>query len=538
MSRNSKLILSKNIKLDKQYKEVLNYTELQMLDLLNSEEHLVNRDDKFSFLRENTNVISTGFSYAECLQANYIAFTNPDYSNKWFFAFVDDVIYVSDKVTEIHFTIDVMSTWFNKVNVEQCFVIREHTMNDTAGSNLLPEDVELGEYVFNGVEDVSELYDLCPVISMNYDPTIETSESGLFHGNVYQGYGFYIVKGALATSYSIADQINAINSLMQYLAKKGKADSILSMFMAPKKLVDWQATGVEWTICTEDGVSFACRRARFSNESAFNIIDKSINKPTSLDSYVPVNKKLLTWPYSFLNVNNNSGNDITFRYEFFSNNSITFNIDGVICPSCNIKAIPNNYKNVNKNYSESVNGGKYPICSYNSDVYINWLTQEAINIPLNFITSGISTATSLIGKNPIGAGAGLVSIVSSIGSIYEHSLTPIQTQGNTNSGDINVSENKCTFTFEKMSISSQQAKIIDEYFTRFGYKTNLTKVPNINGRTYFNYVQIADSEVIGYGEVPNKYMDEINNIFRKGVTIWHDHSNIGDYTVNNSIVTP
>ena len=89
-----------------------------------------------------------------------------------------------------------------------------------------------------------------------------------------------------------------------------------------------------------------------------------------------------------------------------------------------------------------------------------------------------------------------------------------------------------------MCIKAEYAKIIDEYFTRFGYKTNLTKVPNINGRTYFNYVQIADSEVIGYGEVPNKYMDEINNIFRRGVTIWHDHSNIGDYTVNNSIVTP
>lgn len=535
MSRSSKLILSKNIKLDKEYKEVLNYSEQQMLELMTDNSHFINRNDTFSFLRPDVNVIATKFTYAECLQSNYIAFTNPDYANKWFFAFVDDVKYISDGNTEIYYTIDVMTTWFSKVTPKQCFVVREHTMDDTVGKNLLPEDLELGDYVYESISDSSDLTDVCPVVAMNYDPTLQTPDySGLFHGNIYQSFGFYIVKGPLASSYNFADQINALSSLMKQLASDGKADSVLGLFMAPKNLVGWTVSDV-WT---SYGAACSVKKATFSNEGVISMTSLSLNKPTTLDTYTPKNGKMKTYPYCYFNVNNNAGNDITYKYEYFSNNAITFDVEGTISMGCNIKAIPNNYKNITKNYSESINLGKYPMCSYNSDTFINWLTSQCINIPLNFLTSGVSVLSGFKSGNFVQSGSGLVSIVDSISSIYQHSLSPVQTEGNTNSGDINVSEGKCTFSIEKLSINREYAKIIDEYFTRFGYKTNLTKIPNINGRTYFNYVQIADSEVIGYGEVPNKYMDEINRIFRTGVTIWHDHSKIGDYTVTNSIVTP
>ena len=63
-------------------------------------------------------------------------------------------------------------------------------------------------------------------------------------------------------------------------------------------------------------------------------------------------------------------------------------------------------------------------------------------------------------------------------------------------------------------------------------------MPNLRGRTYWNYIEIGDSEEIGYGTVPNKYMDVINNIARKGTTIWHNHDNIGNWDLANTIVTP
>ena len=72
---------------------------------------------------------------------------------------------------------------------------------------------------------------------------------------------------------------------------------------------------------------------------------------------------------------------------------------------------------------------------------------------------------------------------------------------------------------------------------KFGYKVNSLKVPNITGRTYWNYVEINKGDVIGFGEIPSVALEQINEIFYKGVTIWHNHANIGNYNLNNTIVS-
>lgn len=69
-----------------------------------------------------------------------------------------------------------------------------------------------------------------------------------------------------------------------------------------------------------------------------------------------------------------------------------------------------------------------------------------------------------------------------------------------------------------------------------GYKINRVKTPNITGRTYWNYVEIGSSEDIGYGDVPSNFMEIINNACRKGVTIWHNHSNVGNFNLDNTII--
>lgn len=87
-----------------------------------------------------------------------------------------------------------------------------------------------------------------------------------------------------------------------------------------------------------------------------------------------------------------------------------------------------------------------------------------------------------------------------------------------------------------MILRDEELKIIDDYFSRFGYKVNTLKIPEFNSRTYWNYIKIVDGENIGYGEIPSKSMETINKICRNGVTIWHNHANIGNYSLNNTIV--
>lgn len=87
----------------------------------------------------------------------------------------------------------------------------------------------------------------------------------------------------------------------------------------------------------------------------------------------------------------------------------------------------------------------------------------------------------------------------------------------------------------KMRCKKEYLEIIDNYFSRFGYKINTVKLPNITGRTYWNYVEIGGTEEIGYGTAPSASMQVINGACRKGTTIWHNHSNIGNFNLTNSI---
>lgn len=67
-----------------------------------------------------------------------------------------------------------------------------------------------------------------------------------------------------------------------------------------------------------------------------------VNKPTSLDGYVPKNKKLLTYPYCYLLGSNNNGSNNIYYYEkFVDNNEVspaitdcTFRISAIPVPRC------------------------------------------------------------------------------------------------------------------------------------------------------------------------------------------------------------
>lgn len=85
-----------------------------------------------------------------------------------------------------------------------------------------------------------------------------------------------------------------------------------------------------------------------------------------------------------------------------------------------------------------------------------------------------------------------------------------------------------------MSIKAEFAKIIDDYFSMFGYKTNKVKVPNLIGRQNWNYVKTIDCNIIG--NFPQEDLQEIKDMFNNGLTIWHNTSTFLDYSQNNNIV--
>lgn len=125
----SKIMLVKNINIDKDYNNVLSYSENDMLKLCRN--NLVEMREDYSFIRSSGGDINVDFSYSNCLISNYIAFQNPDYNNKWFFAWIDDVIYRNDNNVILKYTIDVWSTWFDYWQKKKCFINRQHVNDDT-----------------------------------------------------------------------------------------------------------------------------------------------------------------------------------------------------------------------------------------------------------------------------------------------------------------------------------------------------------------------------------------------------------------------
>jgi hypothetical protein len=84
--------------------------------------------------------------------------------------------------------------------------------------------------------------------------------------------------------------------------------------------------------------------------------------------------------------------------------------------------------------------------------------------------------------------------------------------------------------FKRSSVKSQYAKIIDDYFNMFGYKTHRVKTPHENHRKRYWYTKTIDCDISG--GIPNNDMQKIKDCYNKGVTFWKGESNIGKYYRN------
>lgn len=539
--QNSQIIICKNIKLDKSYKDVLNYTEGQMLALCRA--NAVATDSSYSFIRSEKGVIKTSFSYNDALKCNYMAFQNPDYSNKWFFAFIDDVEYANDGTAKIYYTIDEYSTWFDYWNPEPCFVEREHVTNDAIGLHTLPEGLECGEYVINVTGDVetnlhtTEL--ICIGVSWLPDNTPFYTPNRVY-GGVFSGMSYILFKFTESAA-----------KFIQAYADLGKLENIINIFMIPISIanVDYTDGWSSGALGNQTGINFRVLPNTAGVVTIRN--DITLTSPSTLNGYSPKNNKLFCYPYNCLTITNNIGTQAEYRYEDFVNNTPVFSLIGVPSPSCSVWLFPNNYKksdNVRGGYNWGIPVAKYPMGSWNGDQYTNWMTQNGINILGNRIDA--PTAHAIGGSLQALTGAatkkygsifeGFGQMFGAVKEQYRASMIPNTIGGQVNSGDVCYAYNKMSPTYYKMSIKEEYARIIDDWFSRFGYKINRVKLPNQIGRTYWNYVKIGAGENIGYStntdrSVPAASMEVINNIYRAGVTIWHDHANIGNYSLNNTI---
>lgn len=489
--------------------------------------------------------------YPECIDNiinyNYVMYQNEAYGSKWFYAYITNMRWVNDHMTEITIETDVYQTFMFDITFKASFVEREHVNNDTVGLHTIPEGLETGEYICSTKDALysSNRFYICIAVSDLTDEVATGVNTDIRQfGGVYSGLNYLVCETPLAASKTIKAWDAA-----------GKGDAVTSVFMIPANL----AGSITFNTYTTEGVTYNLGLPTYTD--SFQLLATSVNytSPSTIDGYTPKNNKLFCHPYNYFYISNNVGSDIDFHYEDFINNTASFKTIGTLTPGCSIKCVPLNYKKLQdytysasytlRSFNYGISVAKLPICSWSSDVYTNWLTQNGINIggiKLNaaeagyvggVVTAGIGLG-SLLAGNAFGiaqVGAGIGDILGTMKENYQHSLIPDAARGNANSGDITYSTLGLEVSLYKMNIRSEYAKAIDGYFNMFGYKVNSLKVPNLTGRTYWNYVKTIGANI--EGGIPEFYMDELKSMFNAGITLWHDPTKFLDYSQTNSIVS-
>lgn len=491
--------------------------------------------DNFTYQRKDS-VIRFPAHIDSIIDYNYVMYQNEAYTNKWFYAFITNMEYVNDNMTYITIKTDVYQTWQFDIQWKRSFVEREHVNDDTIGKNTKPENLETGEYIINSVDTDSMLDnidDLVYIMSTTVDLADRFKDvMGQCRGGIYNG----VLTG---TQYSRFENGTVgrdhIYGVLNLIAGRGQLDGVVGLFMCPYWLAPFD-NNVDNPYAVQESTTPHLHTVTF-------------NKNYGLDGYTPKNNKLYTYPYSYLSVTNGGGDAQLYRYEFFSTSNCNFTVAGVLCPGGSIRLNPKNYNGRTENNQEILSLGKFPICSYNVDMYTNWLSQNSINIGGKYVSTDqlaglrainnavFGTFGKLAGGDILGAGQssinGFVDVSEALIQKKQHELITNAIKGDVNNGDVSTAVGNVCFKFYHMSVRTEYARAIDQYFSMYGYSINEVKIPNITGRTNWNFVKTIGANI--QGDIPENDINEIKSIFNNGVTLWHNPSSYLDYSQNNAI---
>lgn len=514
--------------LEKDTEHTLNFNSVQ-----NQTAYFLSKVQKtytdFTYIREQQAIVVPE-NYDSIYTCNYLMYRNNGFNNKYFYAFITKMEYVSENSTRIYFEIDSMQTWFFQINFNQVFIEREHVSNDTVGLHTLPENLELGDYIDQNVsteeqESFNYLLDNTrPLVVVSVTQTgISAIDTGV--GREYNG----IYSGLINVTFP---NPSSAETFILYLDSKFSESPVVSVFMAPWKLCVDSLTA--WHNYSEGDYSFSYQVVPYRTETTFLKLS-SLSKTNYLDdNYIPNNNKLLTYPYKYFLVDNNVGGCYDFKYEYFNDSTCNFQTNGTLSIGCSIKIRPVNYnKKSGLNNLYAIDSSKLPTCAWVNDSYTNYLTANAVNIGVGFASDLINLGVSAGTENAVGVTNAGLSIANKMGQLYERSKVPLTAHGGSNQGDI-VYSARLSYTVYRKSIKREYATIIDKYFNMYGYKVNKLKLPEINSRRNYNYIKTIGCNFTG--DIPQEDMQKIKNIFNNGITFWHNAENFLNYSVNNDII--
>lgn len=491
----------KNINLSDDYSNVCD-----AIDLSNLQPYLVFTDTNISVI---THDIESGSfrinrNINDLSYINYIAILYNSNDRSPIFAFITNLNYVADTVTEVLFRIDLFSTYCQTLDYQDCYIKRMTVNNDTKYLWLQDENLTAGDYVVNStLEDYT--------VNWNYGYTAVTNNSGTpVSGKTYDKI-FSVAEFKGYTAYGpVIEDLQLFNS-------NDKIDNVCDVIQYPAE-------------CGTEGN---------------RVVDvKYIDMPSSIDGYVPKNNKLFNFPYVRCLIVSSDGESLEIKPELSTDvqGRIQYRKDVMVIPIEQIVITVGQYSGytASNNKLDRLFITGFPQVTWSSDNYRAWLARNKPARDFQNLVVGGKLAYGIASGNLPPA---LLEAGEMLVNRYVENQTAKVTNDQTIHKGSNLGIDVATDTFGAITyvqtIKSKQAELIDNYFNAYGYAIN--KVSYFSpSRTRFDYVETSGNifrrKAEGNG-VPNLAIDRLNSVANSGIRIWHSISelNRGNLVDRNSI---
>lgn len=524
-------------------------------------------------------------SYVDDVSDSNYGFYENEYNGtvKTFFFFIAQRNYIAKNTTELIIQIDVFQTWHFDFYMGQCMVEREHITDDDILKNTYPEDFEIGDYVTRSRYTVSELTGN-PVFCIgttDYPESATGKDIGGIFGRTYSG--FYI------TLYEYADY-DKLSEYILDLMNAGKGDSIAFIFTFPSGMLEDKESGdiikgIEGTLKKSISLPVNNIPQNFSwnsetytpfnnklltypynylcvkNASGSNVVLKRENFNSGtynflLEGVLTMNPTFSLTPQNYCGRTFSLEDSITLQgfglcswnndnyanwFAQTQNTRESQSMNAGYSYRANSQVASNNFENANERlqtgmYKNVLNGTVGAVSSLARGNIAGGLTQAVTSVGngyLDYHQGKKNNINDLNNSNLMNTTNWENTMRSIVASVKDAQVQPNTAKGDTSGSGLDLARNTNTFFIDCVQIKPEYAKIIDMYWQMFGYKVNQIKKPNFQTHERWNYIKTAGSNV--YGEIPHSDINELNNIFNNGLTIWHAESYMYKYDVKNNV---
>ena len=535
------------------------------------------------YMRHTAGSLKLSCCMADVFRCNYMRFKNANmyFENKWFYAFINSVEYVNNNTCIIYYSIDVMQTWLFDYTLGQCFIERIHVKDDTPGKYLLDEELPTGDRM--QYEQIDGVLD-CPFPAGDYTNIIFWADAA------QQSANSPVVSNVMnGISMLESDSPTVIFNKLAEITAAGGADSVVCVVQLPRDFIHGIGPAI-FTDDFSDA-KYSTRIEVDMNpfkKGADGKYYAKLGAYVPLNNKLLTSKYYGLMCTS----SSGGSNTFAFEDFYKENNQAVFNMYTFVGTTPSVSIVPINYRGLAIDYEDEVECNDFPQCCYATDAYKAWLaqngssldaawkaTQDSLNMGAasrlaSLAGAGLSSllggggnysglfssvaghfgnrranagvgqfqqlggatvdASGLAGTagNVVASGGGLIENYTNtrnaiIARMEDAQKLPDKSRGNAAPG-MNYTRNSVGFIFYRYHIKEEYARLIDKYFSMYGYKVNQVGVPDIRSRPKWTFVKTGFC-YFASSSVPADAEDQIYSIFNKGITFWRNPSEVGHY---------